>query len=48
LKYAFKIPLSRGSGALVRQKATDLYELEARLVYRASFRTAKAVQRNPK
>ena len=34
--------------ALGKQRQADLYELEASLVYKVSFRTARAVtQRNP-
>ena len=33
--------------ALRRQRLADLCEFEANLVYRASFRTARAAQRNP-
>ena len=32
--------------ALRRQRQVNLYEFEARLVYRAGFRTAKATKRN--
>ena len=33
--------------ALRRQRQVDLYKFEASLVYRVSFRTARAMQRNP-
>ena len=33
--------------ALLRQRQVDLCELEARLVYRESSRTARPTQRNP-
>jgi len=33
--------------ALRRKRQVDLCEFEARLVYRVSFRTARATQRNP-
>ena len=33
--------------ALGRQRQAELYEFKASLVYRASFRTTKATQRNP-
>ena len=33
--------------ALGRQRKEDLCESEASLIYRASFRTARATQRNP-
>ena len=33
--------------ALGRQKQADLCEFEASLVYKASSRTARAIQRNP-
>jgi hypothetical protein len=32
---------------LVRQRQADLYEFEASLVYRVSFRIARATRRNP-
>ena len=33
--------------ALMRQRQVDLCEIEAGLVYKVSFRTARATQRNP-
>jgi hypothetical protein len=33
--------------ALRRQRQADLFEFEASLVYRVSYRTARATQRNP-
>lgn len=38
------MPLIPGLG---RQRQADLYEFEATLIYLASFRTAKALQRDP-
>jgi hypothetical protein len=43
-----RIPsLARCGGALGRQKQEDVCEFKASLVYKASYRTARATQKNP-